>query len=125
MTLRNLKKFYTVIGTKILTEVQNSYNVTDHVASAEARDSWIMYIDDANRIVIESKSEGAYYLEHGRPANRRPPPISEIIKWCEYKGIKIEKAYGIRINIGKNGIKPVKLIRKIAEKYSLKYTHSK
>ena len=54
------------------------------------------------------------YVESGRKAGSKPPPVSPIKKWMKDKRINLPEgaAYGIAKNIGKNGIKPLDVIDK-------------
>jgi hypothetical protein len=54
------------------------------------------------------------YVESGRRAGAKPPPVAPIKKWMKDKRINLPEgaAYGIAKNIGKNGIKPLDVIDK-------------
>ena len=120
MTTQNYNKLVKIIAEHIITDIQNEYMINGKVVTADIRDSW--KIDYKNN-TIYSTNEGAYYLEHGRPPNRRPPPIGEIIKWCSYRGIPLNRAYAIRRDIGRRGIPATNIIQEYCKKNNLKYTH--
>ena len=52
------------------------------------------------------------YVESGRRAGAKPPPVAPIKKWMKDKRINLPEgaAYGIAKNIGKNGIKPLDVV---------------
>ena len=116
-----ISQIYDELGEQIIADIIQQYSEHDSIVTGEAMQSW--KIDNKNGEVY-SESEGAFFHEHGRRPNQRPPPISEIRKWCRLKGIPVRKAWGIRNNIGKYGIKPAGFIRKYCEDNNLEYSYA-
>ncbi len=52
------------------------------------------------------------YVDEGRRAGAKPPPIAPIKKWTQQKGIPEGLAYPIAKSIGEKGIKPTNVIQK-------------
>lgn len=52
------------------------------------------------------------YVDEGRRAGAKPPPIAPIKKWTQQKGIPEGLAYPIAKSIGEKGIKPTNVIEK-------------
>ena len=57
------------------------------------------------------------YVESGRRAGAKPPPVAPIKQWIKDKGIGLPEgaAYGVAKNIGKRGIKPLNVRQKAFE----------
>lgn len=57
-------------------------------------------------------SEYAHFVDSGRGANKKPPPVRVIVDWIERNGIfadnlsTLQLAFAISRSIGKKGIKP-------------------
>ena len=57
------------------------------------------------------------YVESGRRAGAKPPPVAPIKQWIKDKGLGLPEgaAYGVAKNIGKRGIKPLNVREKAFE----------
>lgn len=79
-------------------------------------------IEKANQYIVNIKSlDYLKYVDEGRRAGSKQPPISAIIPWVKRKGIRIGKtpeqtAFVIARSIAKKGIKPTNVISKAIEK---------
>ena len=120
MTSNIISAIYDEIGEGIIQEIIQEYSKHDSIVTGEAMQSWKI---DNIKGEIYNNSEGAYYHEFGRRPNQRPPPISEIKKWCKYKNIPVSKSYVIRNIIAKKGIKPAGFIQKYCKEKGLEYSH--
>ena len=56
------------------------------------------------------------YVESGRRAGAKPPPIAPIKKWARQKGIDEGLAFPIAKSIGIKGIKPTNVIQRAFDK---------
>jgi len=52
------------------------------------------------------------YVDQGRRAGAKYPPIGPLLRWARVKGLPEGAAYGAQKNIHKFGIKPTNVIRK-------------
>ena len=55
------------------------------------------------------------YVESGRRAGAKPPPVAPIKEWARHKGIDEGLAYPIAKSIGEKGIKPLNVREKAFE----------
>jgi len=66
-------------------------------------------------------SEYAHFVDSGRGANKRPPPVRVIVEWIERNGIfaanltTLQLAFAISRSIGKKGIKPRPFLDRLSE----------
>ena len=56
------------------------------------------------------------YVDEGRKAGGKAPPIAPIKEWAKLKGLPEGLAFPIAKNIGKNGIKPTNVISRALKK---------
>jgi len=66
-------------------------------------------------------SEYAHFVDSGRGANKRPPPVRVIVDWIERNGIfaanltTLQLAFAISRSIGKKGIKARPFLDRLSE----------
>ena len=85
------------------------------VASGKLRDGWrINFVQSKMTVQITNKARDVKrpyvdYVEYGRPAGAKRPPINAILRWMRAKGIHSPNmkrmAEGIARNIAKRGIR--------------------
>lgn len=67
----------------------------------------------ANGIQVQLLSEDYLkYVDQGRRAGAKYPPIAPLLRWARVKGLPEGAAYGAQKNIHRFGIKPTNVIKK-------------
>jgi hypothetical protein len=56
------------------------------------------------------------YVDEGRRAGAKPPPVKPIKEWAKQKGLDEGLAYPIAKSIGEKGIKPINVIERALNK---------
>jgi hypothetical protein len=70
-------------------------------------------------------SEYAHFVDSGRGANKKPPPVRAIIDWIERNGIfatnltTLQLAFAISRSIGKKGIKARPFLDRLSEQVAI------
>lgn len=124
-------------GQQVLNEMKTRLVSAGKVASGTLLNSLKYYIESVENENLENDYElffeGASYLDFvdkGRKPGKMPP-VDEIKKWCQIKGLPEAAAWPIAINIAEFGIKPtnfytlsvtrrVKQLEKLLEQAALK-----
>lgn len=65
------------------------------------------------------------YVDEGRRAGGKAPPIAPIKAWAKAKGLPEGLAFPIAKNIGKNGIEPTHVIKKALDKVTTNISYRK
>jgi hypothetical protein len=64
---------------------------------------------NGNVVLFEGKAPEHYeFVDKGRKAGAKPPPIKPIDAWIKKKGLDLN-AYAVAISIGRKGIKPTNI----------------
>ena len=70
-----------------------------------------------NVVLFEGKAPDYYeFVDKGRRAGAKPPPIAPIRAWIKQKGLDLN-AFAVAISIGKKGIKPTNIYTKNVEDF--------
>jgi len=70
-------------------------------------------------------SEYAHFVDSGRGANKKPPPVRAIVDWIERNGIfatnltTLQLAFAISRSIGKKGIKARPFLDRLSEQVAI------
>lgn len=111
------------VGAKILhAEVINSIKEAGAVASSQLLNSVtissMQASTDSAVMTVGSSSPYAAYVEYGRRAGSKPPPMQAIFEWMTMKGMEADHraAYAIAKKIGKDGIPPKRVFQRGVER---------
>ena len=105
----------------------SSMLVNDKVINTIAPDSKIfkeMYAKASGNIVIQLLlNDYVQYIESGRKAGSKFPPIQPIVQWAKKRGIKTDNStiFLIRRAIAEDGIKPRPFMYKVLETIDKKW----
>lgn len=124
MDNRNLKKAMDKYGKEYIKELTKQLLLADKKATGKLVNT-LSYevLETTNGLVLNIKA-AAYlkYVDGGRKAGSKPPPVTAIKKWVAAKRIKftsgkkkltqMETAFIVARSIGKKGIKPTNVLKK-------------
>ena len=111
-----LKEALKIFGEEYISEISKILRANDKIASGDL-------IKSLNTRIYKTALGTSYtlkiisedylkYVDEGRRAGAKPPPIKPIKEWTRHKGIPEGLAYPIAKSIGEKGIKPTNVIEK-------------
>jgi hypothetical protein len=124
-----LKKALEVFGNEYIEELGNELKDADKDASGNllrSLDSKVLKTGMGTSHTLQILSE--YYLKYvdeGRKAGSKPPPVEAIREWTKFKGIDEGLAYPIAKKIGEEGIEPTDVIAKALKKVETNISYRK
>lgn len=111
-----LKEALKVFGEEYISEISKILRANDKIASGDLIKSLNTRIYKTGlgtsytlKIIAEDYLK---YVDEGRRAGSKPPPVKAIKEWTRHKGIPEGLAYPIAKGIGEKGIKPTNVIQK-------------